>query len=417
MSVGVSNCLAEVRRVLIICPASLKINWQREWQRWDTKGLSVGIAGKTYPDTDVTIINYDILKKWRKELRESDYQLMIIDEAHYLKNGKADRTREVFGGIKRASDKHIIERLSPIQATRKLLLTGTPILSVPREIWNIVKECDPTGLGADWFSFAKRYCKLFELKRFNPSKGREERIGWDWSGADNLEELQGLLRQRFMIRRLKKDVLTELPPKTRQIIVLEAKKNLTKLLECEKLSYEEYVKKHGDTITPSPAFTEYAKIRKEVAIAKIPYVIDYIKELLNETEKAVIWTHHHEVTDAIAGAFANESVVVDGRVPPEDRQHQVDRLQSDPNCRLFIGGIHSAGTGLTLTASSICVFAEIDWTPAVITQCEDRQHRIGQKENVLVRHIVLNGSLDQRIVQTLIRKQEIADKALDKETK
>ena len=417
MSVGVSNCLAEVRRVLIICPASLKINWQREWQRWDTKGLSVGIAGKTYPDTDVTIINYDILKKWRKELRESDYQLMIIDEAHYLKNGKADRTREVFGGIKRASDKHIIERLSPIQATRKLLLTGTPILSVPREIWNIVKECDPTGLGADWFSFAKRYCKLFELKRFNPSKGREERIGWDWSGADNLEELQGLLRQRFMIRRLKKDVLTELPPKTRQIIVLEAKKNLTKLLECEKLSYEEYVKKHGDTITPSPAFTEYAKARKEVALAKVPYVLDYIKEVLNETEKIIVFCHHLEVLDQLAEAFPKVSVRLDGRVSQVDRQAAIDSFQNDPDIRLFFGGIQAAGVGINLTAAKISIFAELSFVPAEITQCEDRLHRIGQRGNVLIRHVILNGSLDQRIVQTLIRKQEIADKALDKETK
>ena len=90
MSVAVSNCLPEVRRVLIICPASLKINWQREWQRWDTKGLSVGIAGKTFPDTEVCIINYDILKKYRKELRQQEYDLIIVDECHYLKSGKAD---------------------------------------------------------------------------------------------------------------------------------------------------------------------------------------------------------------------------------------------------------------------------------------------------------------------------------------
>jgi len=295
------------------------------------------------------------------------------------------------------------------------MLTGTPMLNgKPKELWPLLQVLDPTGLGSDWFSFARRYCELFEIERFDPSKGKKVHMGWKWDGAKHLDELQLLMRERFMIRRLKKDVLKELPPKTRQVIVLEAKKGLTKLLAHERISYEEYVKTHGEEVDP-PAFTEMSKIRKEVALAKVPYVIEYLKEVLDETQKAVVFFHHHDVGDAIMESFGVTTVKVDGRTSLEDRQRAVDRFQTDPSCTLFIGGIRAAGVGITLTAASVVIFAELDWTPAVVTQAEDRLHRIGQKENVLVRHIVLNGSLDQRIVQAIIRKQEIADKTLDKE--
>lgn len=411
MSVGVSNCLPDIQKVLIISPASLKINWQREWVRWDVKRLTVGISGKNFPNTNVCIINYDILKKYRGELRQQEFDMLVVDECHYLKSGKADRTKEVFGGIKRGPDKKIIERITPILAKRSLFLSGTPILNKPKELWPMLKVLDPAGLGSDWFSFAKRYCELFEIERFDPAKGKVVHQGWKWDGAANLEELQTIMRERFMIRRLKKDVLKELPPKTRQIIVLDAKKGLTKLLEKERISYEEYVKTHGEETDP-PAFTEMSKIRKEVAIAKIPYVIEYLKEVLNETDKVVCFVHHHEVFDAILAAFKTYAVGIDGRMDSKLRQKTVDRFQTDERIKLFVGGIHSAGVGLTLTAANICVFAEIDYVPAMLDQCCDRLHRIGQKNNVLCRFIVLNNSLDERIINIIVKKQEIINRAV-----
>lgn len=416
-SVGISNCLPDAQWILIVCPASMKLVWEAEFRRFDTKNLSVGVAGKTYPDTDVCIINYDILKKYRKDLRAREFDMMVVDESHYLKSGKADRTKEVFGGIKRDSNKKIIERIPPIAAKRRIFLSGTPMLNgKPKEMWSLIQALDPNGLGADWMTFARRYCGLFEIKRFNPAIGREERVGWKWDGAENLEELQTIMRQRFMIRRLKKDVLKDLPPKTRQVIVLEAKKNLTNLFEREIVAYDDYVKTQGEDFT-SPPFGEIAKIRKEVGIATVPFIIDYIKEVLNEAKKIVVWGYHHEILDRLAEEFSGNSVLIDGRVSAENRQKAIDAFQNDSRIQIFFGQIQAAGIGITLTAASLEIFAETDWVPANITQAEDRCWRIGQKNNVLIRHVVLKGSLSERMIHKVIAKQEIADKTLNKEIK
>lgn len=413
-SIGFSNCLPAVKWILIVCPASMKLVWEREWRRFDTKNLSVGIVGKTYPDTDVAIINYDILRKYRKDLRAREFDLLIADEIHMAKNRKSIRTREIFGGIKRDANKRIIERVTPLLAKRRLFLSGTPMLNgQPKEMWPLLQSIDPEGLGSDWFAFAKRYCQLFEIKRFNPAVGREERVGWKWDGADKLEELQAIMRERFMIRRLKSQVLKDLPPKTRQVIVLEAKKGLTKLLERERMLYDDFVKHHGEDVPP-PEFSESAKIRKEVAIAKIPYVIEYLKEVLDETEKAVVGYYHHEVGDAIRAAFPSCSTGFDGRTDIAERQRAIDDFQTKPGIHLFAGGLLAAGVGITLTVAKLAILVEFDYVPANNTQFEDRIHRIGQKENVLIRYIVLKGSNDERIIEKNICKQEIADKALDK---
>jgi SNF2 family DNA or RNA helicase len=414
-AIGMANAI-EADKILVICPASLKINWSKEMQKWLMRTLSVAIVwGKKDEDAfgdEVVIINYELLNAHASRLRDRRWDLIIIDEAHYLKSNKADRTGQVFGR-KRGTPAR--PKLAPIPFEHILLLTGTPMLNgKPKELWPLLQVLDPDGLGSDWFAFARRYCDLFEIEQFDAAKGEKVHVGWKWDGAKNLDELQLLMRERFMIRRLKKDVLKELPPKTRQIIVLEAKKGLTKLLEHERISYEEYVKTHGEEIDP-PAFTEMSKIRKEVALAKVPYVIEYLKEVLDETEKVVVWVHHHETFDAIQTAFGSAAIGVDGRTDSVLRQQIVDLFQTDASKHIFIGGIKAAGTGLTLTAASVAVFAELDWVPANVTQAEDRLHRIGQEENVLVRHVVLNGSLDQRIVQAIIRKQEIADRTLDKE--
>jgi SNF2 family DNA or RNA helicase len=419
-AVGICNALPDARRILVICPASLKHQWRREWKKWDVKGLSVEIIDgeEEYEFTaNVVIINYDILAAHRSEIKDrGQWDLVCLDECHYLKSGRADRTLEVFGGIKRESDKTIKERFEPIPAKRMALLSGTPLVNKPKELWPLLRAIDGDGLGADWFHFARRYCEARSLDRFNPHTQKMERFGWDWSGAANLEELQEIMRSRFMVRRLKKDVLVDLPAKRRQVIVLEPKPQLAKLIAKETKTYEKYALDAAaleDLPTESPAFSEISALRKQIAIKKIPYVIEHIKEVLNETPKVVVFVHHHACADLLFEAFGNQAVQLDGRLSGEDRQHAVDRFQTDPSCRVFIGGIQSAGTGITLTAASVVVFAELSWVPAEISQAEDRCHRIGQKESVLVQHIVLEGSLDEHVVEILIKKQEILDKVLD----
>lgn len=404
--------------MLIVCPASLKHNWQREFKKWDVKGLSIGIIDGEEEqefETDVTILNYDILAAHREQIKNHGaWDIVCLDEVHYLKSGRADRTLEVFGGIKRNPDKTIRERFDPIPAKRMLLLSGTPLVNKPKELWPLLKAIDPTGLGADWFAYARRYCEARPIERFNPELHRMERVGWWWDGAANLEELQEIMRSRFMVRRLKKDVLKDLPAKRRQVIILEPKPQLAKLIAKEIKTYEEHAAGKIEYGENMPSIGEIAELRKKIALKKVPYAVEHIKEVLNETQKVVVFAHHHDTIDAIAQSFGSKAVVVDGRVSGENRQLAIDRFQSEETCKVFIGSIQAAGVGITLTAASTVIFVELDWVPGNITQAEDRCHRIGQKESVLVQHLILEGSLDERVIDVIIKKQEILDKVLDK---
>ena len=372
---------------------------------WDVKGLTVGIVRKEIPNTDVAIINYDILRKFRSQLRSHDWHLLIVDEAHMAKNKKAIRTREVLGGIKRDANKKIIDRVEPLQAKYRLYLSGTP-LRRPKDIWPLLQVIDPDGLGSNWHAFAKRYCGLFEIKDY-----QGKRIGWKWDGATNLDELQKLLRERVMLRRLKADVLKELPPKRRQIILLEGTKKIDKLLESERMEYDKYKRFEGDL---DVAFGDMAKLREEVGLAKVPYVIEYLQEILDENEKVVVFARHHSVIDRIAAAFGSACVVLDGRTPIEDRAGIVGSFQRDIGIKIFVGSIKAAGVGITLTAASLVIFAELEYLADDINQAEDRSHRITQTRGVNIQHLILKNSLDEKMISSIIAEQERIDEALDK---
>lgn len=420
-AIGAVNADAEAKRILIVCPASLKHNWRREWQKWDVKGLPVQIVDGTQPvpiDGHVSgawIINYDILPAHSEQIKAHTWDAMILDECHYLKNRRTFRTLEVFGGIRRNADREIVARYAPIPADKKLLLSGTPIVNKPKELWPLLQALDPMGLGAssNWFNYARRYCQMRSWEQPDPRRPGETMTMYWWEGADHLDELQELMRERFMVRRLKKDVLTELPAKRRQVIVLEPGKALAKLVARESQAYKDY-EPSSFLGKPQPAIGEISVTRKRIALAKVKFAVEHIKELLNEQEKVVVFAHHHEVIDALEEEFKEIAVRIDGRVSLDERQRAVDRFQTDVSCRVFIGGIQAAGVGLTLTAASTVVFVELDWVPGNISQAEDRCHRIGQKESVLIQHLILEGSLDERVVGVLINKQEIIDKALDK---
>jgi SNF2 family DNA or RNA helicase len=420
-AIGTVNADPNARRILIVCPASLKRNWRREWMKWDVKGLQVQIVDGTTPQEftgNVLILNYEILKAHRTQIKETgNWDVMIVDECHALKTAKTQRTLEVFGGklYERENRRKVKEEFFPIPANKKILLSGTPIVNKPKELWPLLQTLDPGGIGAkaNWHNYAQRYCKLLDLGKKTDPWGNEYTL-WQWDGADNLDELQDILRERFMVRRLKKDVLTELPAKRRQIVILEPDTvTLTKLIAREAQAYADY---EPDSFLgkPQPSIGEISVTRKKIALLKVKFAVEHIKELLNETEKLVVFGHHHSTLDALQEAFGESSVRIDGRVSLDDRQKAVDRFQTDPSCRVFIGGIQAAGVGLTLTAASTVVFVESSWVPGENSQAEDRCHRIGQRESVLVQHLILEGSLDERVVGVVIAKQEIIDAALDK---
>ena len=414
-AIGTINLDDSIRTVLVIVPATLRINWQREMEKWFVNPRTIGIAtSKEFPDTDVAIINYDILKNHRKALHSREWDCLICDESHYLKNAKAQRTKEVVGG----------RGIKPISARRILFLTGTPILNKPIELWTTLKRLDPSTWRS-WKYFTDRYCDA-----------HHNGFGWDTSGASNLNELQEILRSTIMVRRLKSEVMKELPPIRRQVIALPAngaltaiqnewkamheyKESLAKLraaVEIAKVSDdpEDYANAVEELQSGAKvAFEQMSKARYETAMAKLPIAIQHIKDMLENESKIVIFAHHLDVLNTLYEEFKDEAVILTGQTKLDGRQSAVDRFQNDDKIKLFIGSIQAAGVGITLTAASTEIFVELDWVPANISQAESRCHRIGQLGSVLVQHLVLDGSLDAHMVQTLIAKQDVLDEALD----
>jgi SWI/SNF-related matrix-associated actin-dependent regulator 1 of chromatin subfamily A len=149
-AIGVINTDPSISTVLVVCPATLKLNWQNELNKWLVRKMSVGIVGNDVPETNIVIVNFDILVKWHEVLTSRVWDLLIIDESHKVKNPKAQRTQHLLGDTKNG--------IEPIEAHRKLFLTGTPIVNRPLELWTLLHAIDPQGMGRNFFGYAKRYC-------------------------------------------------------------------------------------------------------------------------------------------------------------------------------------------------------------------------------------------------------------------
>lgn len=424
-ALGIINCNESIKRVLIVTKASLKVNWRRECERWLVRSFTIGIAeGQYWPkQAEIVIINYDILGKHFRSLHpEIPWDLVILDESANIKNRNTKRAKNIIGyrpSLKRQAEG---ERVIPsIPAKRRVALSGTPIENRPEELWTTLNYLAPDKWG-NFYGYAKRYCGMTNN-------------GWgvDTSGATNLDELQRILRSTLMIRRLKADVLKELPPKTRVVIEMDSE-GMEDVIEEDQECY----RRHEEILEAAQAqlelarasddaeafkqavremqganfaFTEMARVRHQTARAKVPAMIDALKGDLEEVTKVIVFGHHRDVLEPIAAAFP--SVMITGETPPDQRQAICDQFQTDPSIRVFIGSIRACGEGLTLTAAKLVCFAEQDWTPGKVSQAEDRAHRIGQKDNVLVKHYVLPGTIDAKMIKTVVQKQEVIDRALD----
>lgn len=412
----------------------------RRWLVREPK-LSIGVAeGKTFPSTDIVIINFDILHNFEKSL-SFYWDLIVIDEAHYLVTGKTRRAKAVFGykptrnDIKKlmterdcdADKAASILRKSPMNARRKLAMTGTPMVNRVKDLFGILNWLDPVTWD-NGFTFLKRY-----------AAGHKDDYGhWNFSGASNAKELSDRLRSGLMLRRLKKDVWRDMPSKLRKIVEIpntlesvaaikaesekfeifrEQLEGMMLAAELAKVSdnkndYKNAVKALTDGV--KLAFDEMATVRKQTAISKLPAVIAGLKELFDDdpTHKIILFGHHREVLLTLQAEFPQAAMIIGG-ISAEEKNRQVEKFQNEPACNLFLGGLRAAAEGITLTASSHVIFIEEDWTPARMTQAEDRAHRIGQHDNVLVEHWVLANSIDLNIVLANIAKQELMDTVLD----
>ena len=419
-AIGLCNADATVRRVLVICPAGLRLNWLAEWKRWNTTKIPVEVVGSTrWPviargglapnPRACVIVSYDSVRKWRRYIDAFAFDVLICDESHYLKTPGTLRTKHILGYQRQGRQDHI----PPIRTRRTVFLTGTPVLNRPAELWTTVRRLDPMGIGSDRAGFWQRYI----------------------NSGQHLNELNRRMRRSIMVRRLKKDVEKELPPKQRQIVPLMVADSLGILAHEKEVldrqrqriadlkAAEARARERGDPEAykkavqamrqgKSIAMTEISKVRHETALRKLPAAIEHIKGMLDETEKIIVFTHHHDVTDGLVQSLGG-SIGYDGRTGLAERDRLVRAFQTEPGVRLFIGGISAAGLGITLTAASTVIFVELDWTPARMSQAEDRCHRIGQTASmVVVQHLVIDESIDARMSKMLVDKQAVLDQVL-----
>lgn len=410
----------EIRPAIIVCPASLKLNWRKEAHDWMDNPKTQVLNGTTpYKITgDIIIINYSILKDWVEAFAEIDAQAIIMDEIHYIKNSSSKRSKAAKKIAKPI--KHVIG------------LTGTAIINRPAEIVNAVQIIDKSVIPSRW-QFLHRYC--------DP---KHNGFGWDFSGASNVEELHEKLTTTLMIRRKKKNVLKDLPDKIRSFVPIElenkatydkAEDDFTEFVkeEVENEAKEEIKKMSGrfDSIVSideekleelkeqkASSVTILSKIEalKQIAVeGKLNQAIKWIQDYIESGEKLVIMCVHKFVIKALMDKFKGIAVKVDGSVTGTDRQKAVQRFQKEERIKLFIGNIQAAGVGLTLTAAKAVAFLELPWTPGEIAQAEDRVHRIGQKESVTIYYLLAEGTIEEEIAQLISEKRKILDAVLDGE--
>lgn len=388
-------------RCLVICPASVKWNWVREFSLWSPFNpkcyVVQGRKGYAGHNRKVVIVNYDVLDALYDELAASPWDLVIIDEGQNIKNTKAKRTQATLGYKKR---KGIV-----FGAKNVIVLTGTPILNRPIEFWPIITRLAPEIIAPfnKYFEFGRRFCA-----------GYQGPFGWDMSGSSNEDELNRRLRSSIMIRRLKAEVLKDLPDKVYQVISFEPDKTAAALLRKEdEIADVQEMRKTGKP--KGLEIGEIAELRHRLAKAKTPLALTHIKEMLEaDVKKIVVFAYHKVVIDDLMAGLADYMPVkVDGSVSAVQRQRNVDLFQNNPDCRVFVGQINAAGVGITLTAASNVVFVESTWVPGDIAQAVDRCHRIGQKNSVLAQFLVIRGSLEEYMLRTIVDKQHTINKIIN----
>lgn len=382
----------EKRPVIVVVPASLKLNWEKEARMWMAAPVVQVLSG-TKPNVpligEIIIINYDILSGWLPALKEIKAKVLVLDEVHYTKNQTAKRTKAV-----RALKKTIPHLLA---------LSGTPIINRPVEAFTVLSMLD-TSFNSFW-KFTQRYCDA-----------KNNGFGWDFSGASNTEELHKKLTETVMIRRMKADVLTDLPAKIRSFTPI-ALRNETNYKKAEKNFIDWIRENRGDAAAKKAKNAEAlaeVEVLKQVSIAeKLPGCIQWIQDFLEVNDKLVVFANHKIVIEELMAEFKDVAVKIDGSVATDKRQEIVEQFQTNKQIKLFIGNIKAAGVGITLTASSTVAFVELPWTPGELDQAEDRCHRIGQKDSVNIHYLMAPGTIEDKIARLLDNKRNIVDQVLD----
>ena len=392
---------AEAKKILVVCPASVKINWKREIENYSKDRILI-VEGRKWGSTfKYYIINYDIIKNFHttekdegmddfKLIANENFDLAIVDEAHYLSNTGAKRTKLM---------NDILEDIPKVW-----LLTGTPMTSRPINYFNLLKIIN-SPVALNWQHYVRRYCKGYQFRARQPD-GSTRKI-WSTSGHCNLDELRERTKG-LVLRRLK----TEIPGLPEKIIIprfLELKSTFydEELEEFMRITQEEKGKENI-----SITINRLMKVRQVIAYEKIPYTCELIDKFLEQNKKVIVFNNFSMPIDMISEKYPKNSVTLDGRMTQAKRQLAIDRFQTDPKIKIFNAQIVAGGIGINLTAAEAVIMNDLSFVPSHHSQAEDRAYRHGQKNNVLVYYPVFENTIEQIIYNILQAKKDVIDQVM-----
>ncbi|PJC50667.1 MAG: DNA helicase [Nitrosopumilales archaeon CG_4_9_14_0_2_um_filter_34_16] len=393
--------------VLVIAPLVTLNNWEREIQKFlkkksrngrvvESESPSVTIirTGKSQelPPTDIYLINYELLFKRNNDLSKLGIKTIVCDEVHNLRS----KTTQKYKAVKKlAALSSVLYRIG---------LSGTPIYNRGSEIWPIIDIIKPGLLG----SF-KEFCEYF---CYVNDKGKAIVL------ENKRASLRNELQKHVMLRRKKSDVLKELKDKVRYKEVIAADTDYY-LEELDKIwkKVEAEQKDADSEFSKSASYNRAIQSERQIAgIAKLPHVINFVKNIMEIEESVVVFCHHkviHKLLNESLQEFSPVTII--GGQSDALRQDQIDKFQRGES-KLMIAGIRAGNVGINLTRAKYVIFAELDWSPAIHRQAEDRLHRIGQKNTVFAYYLIGNGTLDDHVANILVDKSYEIDEIMD-ETK
>lgn len=376
------------KKILIICPATLKINWKREIENYSDRSIFISEGKQFSTEDDFVIVNYDIIKNFHDPKKKdeslilmSKFDLIIIDEAHYIKNAQAQRTK-LINDITKSVD-------------RLWLLTGTPMTSRPIDYFNLLSLID-SPVAKNWMAYVIRYCAGFQFK-VGPRKI------WNVQGASNLEELRDRTAG-LTLRRLKENVL-DLPDKIITPVYLRLKSKMYEEVMGE--YYNWYEKNPEESKSLTVQFTKLTKVRQIIADEKISQTIEIAENIIEQGKKVIIFCNFTDSLNKICEHFGKNSVKVDGSMSKIERQFSVDQFQENEKIKVFVGNIKAAGVGLTLTSGEAVIFNDLSFLPSDMAQAEDRAYRYGQKNNVLVYYPIFDNTIEAIIYDIVNAKKKV----------
>jgi len=377
----------------VVCPASVKLNWERETQRWLPHRSVAVIDGRTDagwpPDADgaeLVVLNYDILEAHLDKLLARALRALVLDESHYVKNARAQRTKATIELASKLPDDAL-----------RLALTGTPVLNRPEEL---ISQLRALGRLGEFGSGAR-------LSRRFRDAGSDDRLHWN-------------LRARCYVRRTKQQVLPQLPSKRHDTVPVPlsneheyrlAEQDVIAWLQTLPLDVRALDAKVAAALR-SEQLVRLNNLRQLAARGKLPTALSWISDFLASGEPLVVFAEHVAMQRAVLDHFPGSAHIL-GADSTFKRQQAVDAFQAEDGPQLIVCSLKAASQGLTLTRASNVAFLELDWTPARHDQAEDRLHRIGQESAVTAWYLLASNTIDESMGEVLDRKRAVINAVTD----